>query len=48
MQGFVVPGSTRYIRICPSLGSVIVSGWRDETVSFFGLLNKLSLFWRRY
>ena len=35
MQGFVVPGSTHYTRICPSLESVIVSGWRDETVSFF-------------
>lgn len=35
MQGFVVPGSTRYTRICPSLERVIVSGWRDETVSFF-------------
>lgn len=35
MQGFVVPGSTRYTRICPYLESVIVSGWRDETVSFF-------------
>ena len=35
MQGFVAPGSTHYTRICPSLESVIVSGWRDETVSFF-------------
>ena len=35
MQGFVVLGSTHYTRICPSLESVIVSGWRDETVSFF-------------
>ena len=35
MQGFVVPDSTHYTRICPSLESVIVSGWRDETVSFF-------------
>ena len=35
MQGFVVPGSTHYTRICPYLESVIVSGWRDETVSFF-------------
>ncbi len=35
MQGFVVPDSTRYTRICPALESVIVSGWRDETVSFF-------------
>ena len=35
MQGFVVPGSTHYTRICPALESVIVSGWRDETVSFF-------------
>ena len=35
MQGFVAPGSTHYIRICPSLESVIVSGWKDETVRFF-------------
>lgn len=35
MQGFVVPGSTHYTRICPSLESVIVSGWKDETVNFF-------------
>ena len=35
MQGFVVPGSTHYTRICPDLERVIVSGWRDETVSFF-------------
>ena len=35
MQGFVVPGSTHYTRICSALESVIVSGWRDETVSFF-------------
>ncbi|MDE0466388.1 MAG: hypothetical protein OYL97_04975 [Candidatus Poribacteria bacterium] len=35
MQGFVVPDSTHYTRICPSLESVIVSGWRDETVNFF-------------
>ena len=35
MQGFVVPGSTYYTRICPSLESVIVSGWTYETVSFF-------------
>ena len=35
MQGFVVPGSTHYTRICPSLESVIVSGWEDETVNFF-------------
>ena len=35
MQGFVVPGSTHYTRICPYLESVIVSGWRDEKVSFF-------------
>lgn len=35
MQGFVVPGLTRYAKICPDLESVIVSGWRDETVSFF-------------
>ena len=35
MQGFVVPGSTHYTRICPHLESVIVSGWDNETVSFF-------------
>ena len=35
MQGFVAPSSTHYTRICPYLESVIVSGWRDETVSFF-------------
>ena len=35
MQGFVVPDSTHYTRICSSLESVIVSGWRDETVNFF-------------
>ena len=35
MQGFVVPDSTHYTRICLSLESVIVSGWRDETVNFF-------------
>ena len=35
MQGFVVPDSTHYTRICPSLESVIVSSWRDETVNFF-------------
>ncbi|MCY4552090.1 MAG: hypothetical protein OXC79_00335 [Candidatus Poribacteria bacterium] len=35
MQGFVVPDSTHYTRICPALESAIVSGWRDETVSFF-------------
>ena len=35
MQGFVVPDSTHYTRICSSLESVIVSGWKDETVNFF-------------
>ncbi len=35
MQGFVTPDSTHYTRICPYLESVIVSGWRDETVGFF-------------
>ena len=35
MQGFVAPGSTHYTRICPYLESVIVSGWKEETVSFF-------------
>ena len=35
MQGFVTPDSTHYTRICPALESVIVSGWKDETVNFF-------------
>ena len=35
MQGFVVPGSTHYTRICPYLESVIVSGWREGEVKFF-------------
>ena len=35
MQGFVVPNSTHYTRICPYLESVIVSGWEDEKVIFF-------------
>lgn len=35
MQGFVVPGSTHYTRICPYLESVIVSGWTDGKVDFF-------------
>lgn len=35
MQGFVVPGSTRYTQICPYLESVVVTGWEDETVNFF-------------
>ena len=35
MQGFVVPSSTHYTRICPILESMIVSGWQDETVRFF-------------
>lgn len=35
MQGFVVPDSTHYTRICPYLESVIVSGWEDEKVDFF-------------
>ena len=35
MQGFVVPDSTHYTQICSSLESVIVSGWKDETVNFF-------------
>ncbi len=43
MQGFVVPGSTHYTRICPSLESVIVSGWRDETVSFFRFGERVEL-----
>ena len=36
MQGFVVPDSTHYARICPYLEGVIVSGWTDEKVDFFG------------
>ena len=35
MQGFVVPGSTRYTEICQYLESVITSGWNDGTASFF-------------
>ena len=35
MQGFVVPGSTHYTRICPYLESVIVSGWTDGKIDFF-------------
>ena len=35
MQGFVVPGSTRYTQICPYLESVIVSGWKDGEIVFF-------------
>ena len=35
MQGFVVPGSTRYTQICPYLESAIVSGWRDGKIDFF-------------
>ena len=35
MQGFVVPDSTHYTRICPYLESVIVSGWREGKVDFF-------------
>ena len=35
MQGFVVPDSTHYTRICPYLESVIVSGWENEKVDFF-------------
>ena len=35
MQGFVVPGSTRYTRIHPYLESVIVSGWTDGKADFF-------------
>ena len=43
MQGFVVPGSTHYTQICPYLESVIVSGWRDETVSFFRFGERVEL-----
>lgn len=35
MQGFVVPGSTHYTRMCPYLESVVVSGWKDGNVEFF-------------
>ncbi len=35
MQGFVVPGSTRYTKMCRYLESVIVSGWENGTVDFF-------------
>ena len=35
MQGFVVPGSTRYTQMCPYLESVIVSGWTDGKADFF-------------
>ena len=35
MQGFVVPDSTHYTRICPYLESVIVSGWKEEKIDFF-------------
>ncbi len=35
MQGFVVPGSTRYTKMCRHLESVIVSGWQNGTVDFF-------------
>ena len=35
MQGFVVPGSTRYTEICQYLESVITSGWNDGTAQFF-------------
>ena len=35
MQGFVVPGSTRYTQICRYLESVIVSGWENGSIDFF-------------
>ena len=35
MQGFVVPGSTRYTQMCRYLESVIVSGWGNATVNFY-------------
>ena len=35
MQGYVVPGSTRYTQMCRYLESVIVSGWENATVDFF-------------
>lgn len=41
MQGFVVPGSTHYTRICSNLKSVILSGWRDEKAGFFRFGEKI-------
>ena len=35
MQGYVIPGSTRYTQMCRYLESVIVSGWENGTVDFF-------------
>ena len=35
MQGFVVPGSTRYTKMYRYLESVIVSGWTDGKAEFF-------------
>ena len=35
MQGFVASRPTRYMRICPYLESVIVSGWTNGDVHFF-------------
>ena len=35
MQGFVVPGSTRYTQMCPYLERAIVSGWTEGKVDFF-------------
>ena len=36
MQGFVVPGSTRYTQICyPYLEGIILNSWRDGEANFF-------------
>ena len=36
MQGFVVPGSTRYTQICyPYLEGIILNRWRDGEANFF-------------
>ncbi len=35
MQGYVIPGATRYTQMCRYLESVIVSGWENATVDFF-------------
>ncbi len=35
MQGYVVPGSTRYTQMCRYLESVIVSGWENATINFY-------------
>ena len=35
MQGFVVPGSTRYMQMCPQLESAVTSGWIGGKAGFF-------------